>query len=167
MFNITNRKWFKNIKFLGMCLLLIGVSLFCALHDFTDNKRGSNLVAHPIGWLGIGFFGYVLIFMLYKNIKYTLQGRGMVVITDKGLFVRDEFVAWENIVGIYGNRYYVIIDTNDTKERLRQASWWSKMNYKMVGAIVTISNFDYDGSQEEFITILKQHIELQQKHNLV
>ena len=83
----------------------------------------------------------------------------MVVITDKGLFVRDEFVAWDNIVGIYGNRNYVIIDTNDTKERLRQASWWSKMNYKMVGAMVTISNFDYDGSQEEFITILKQHIE--------
>ena len=155
MFNFTNRKWFKNIKFLGMCLLLIGVSLFCALH------------AHPIGWLGIGFFGYVLIFMLYKNIKYTLQGRGMVVITDKGLFVRDEFVAWDNIVGIYGNSYYVIIDTNDTKERLRQASWWSKMSYKMVGAMVTISNFDYDGSQEEFITILKQHIELHQKHNLV
>ena len=167
MFNFTNRKWFKNIKFLGMCLLLIGGCLFCALHDFSYDRRGSNLVAHPIGWLGIGFFGYVLIFMLYKNIKYTLQGRGMVVITDKGLFVRDEFVAWDNIVGIYGNSYYVIIDTNDTKERLRQASWWSKMNYKMVGAMVTISNFDYDGSQEEFITILKQHIELQQKHNLV
>ncbi|MCQ2196623.1 MAG: hypothetical protein MJZ60_03765 [Bacteroidaceae bacterium] len=89
----------------------------------------------------------------------------MVAITDKGLFVRDEFVAWENIVGIYANKFYVIIDTNDTKERLLRASWWLRLNYKMVGAVVTINNFDYDGSQEEFVAILKQQIELQKKQN--
>jgi hypothetical protein len=78
-------------------------------------------------------------------------------------YLTDEFVAWENIVSIYGNKQCVIIDTNDTMERLRQASWWTKMNYKMGGAMITISNFDYDGSQEEFATNLKQQIELHQK----
>lgn len=165
MSNITNRKWFKNLKFIIICFLSIGGSLFCALHDFSNDRRGTNLIAHPIGWLGIGFFGYGFIFMLYKNIKYALQGRGMVAFTDEGMYIRDEFVAWENIVGIYGNKQCVIIDTNDTMERLRQASWWRKMNYKMGGAMITISNFDYDGSQEEFATNLKQQIELHQKQN--
>lgn len=149
-----------------MCSILVGGSLFCVLHDFSNDIRPrSNIVAHTAGWLGIGFFGYWLIFILYKNIKYALQGIGMVTITDKGLFVRDEFVAWENIVGIYANKFYVIIDTNDTKERLLRASWWLRLNYKMVGAVVTINNFDYDGSQEEFVAILKQQIELQKKQN--
>jgi hypothetical protein len=85
MSNITNRKWFKNLKFIIICFLLIGVSLFCALHDFSNDRRGTNLIAHPIGWLGIGFFGYAFIFMLYKNIKYALQDRGMVAFTDEGL----------------------------------------------------------------------------------
>ena len=164
MIKFINRKWFKNIKFSVLALITIGASLFCALHDFSNDFRHyPNTVVHPIGWTGVAFFGYALIFMIYKNTKYALQGRGMVAITDKGLFVRDEFVAWENIAGITGNERFVIIDTNDTKERLLRASWWTKMNYKIVGAMVTVSNFDYDGSQEEFMAILKQHIELHEK----
>ena len=161
-----NCKWFKNIKFLVLSLIAIGASLFCALHDFSsDFRHYPNIVVHPIGWSGVLFFGYALIFMIYQNARYALQGRGMVAITDKGLFVRDEFIAWENIAGIRGNERFVIIDTNDTEERLLRASWWSRLNYKLVGAMVTVSNFDYDGSQEEFMAILKQHIELHEKQN--
>lgn len=164
MFIFTNHKWFKNLKLLVLSLIAIGASLFCALHDFSNDFRHyPNIVVHPIGWIGVAFFGYALIFMIYKNTRYALQGRGMVAITDKGLFVRDEFVAWENIAGITGNERFVIIDTKDTKERLLRASWWTKMNYKIVGAMVTVSNFDYDGSQEEFIATLEQQIKFHQK----
>lgn len=144
MFIFTNHKWFKNLKLLVLSLIAIGASLFCALHDFSNDFRHyPNIVVHPIGWIGVAFFGYALIFMIYKNTRYALQGRGMVAITDKGLFVRDEFVAWENIAGITGNERFVIIDTKDT--------------------MVTVSNFDYDGSQEEFIATLKQQIKFHQK----
>ena len=61
------------------------------------------------------------------------------------------------------NRYQTIIDTIDITERLLRASWWTKMNYKIVGAMVTVSNFDYDGSQEEFIATLEQQIKFHQK----
>ena len=77
-----NCKWFKNIKFLVLSLIAIGASLSCALHDFSsDFRHYANIVVHPIGWSGVLFFGYALIFMIYQNARYALQGRGMVALT--------------------------------------------------------------------------------------
>lgn len=149
-----------------MGTIMIVCCLFCVQHDFSnDFRHRSNIVVSIVGWIGIIFFGFGFIYVLYKNIRYALQGRGMVVIADKGLYVRDEFVAWESIIGIYGHKQYVIIETDDTEERLLRASWWTRLNYRMVGAMVTISDFDYDGSQEEFTAILKQQIELHRKQD--
>lgn len=150
-FSFTQRKWFKNIKFVVLSSIMIAMSLFCALHDFTNSIRGSNIIAHPIGWIGVIFFGFALIYMLYKNILYALKGRGMVVIAEDGLIHRDDFIPWKTIVRISGNKYYITILTNDTKERMQKASWLTKLNHRMDGATVRISNWDYDGSQEEFI----------------
>ncbi len=160
---LTNRKWFKNLKFILFSAILLALSLFCALHDFSNDTKGSNIVAHPIGWLGIIFFGYALIFMLYKNIKYALKGRGMVEITEEGLINRDDFIPWSSIESVYGNKYYIIFDTNDAKERLEKASWLTKINNKFDGASVRISNWDYDGSQEEFINKCLPYIEKKQQ----
>ena len=61
------------------------------------------------------------------------------------------------------NRYQTIIDTIDTTERILLASWWAKLNYKMVGAMVKFCDFYYDGLQEEFIATLEQQIKFHQK----
>ncbi len=151
-FAFTRRKWFKNIVFVVCCALMIALGLFCATHDFSgDFRRRPNYLVHPIGWIGVIFFGYALLYMLYKNIVYAFKGRGMVEITEEGLWNRDSFIPWESIVSIRGNKYYILIETSDTKERLQRASWLTKLNYKSDGVVERISNWDFDGSQEVFI----------------
>lgn len=73
-FSFTQRKWFKNIKFVVLSSIMIAMSLFCALHDFTNSIRGSNIIAHPIGWIGVIFFGFALIYMLYKKYPVRIEG---------------------------------------------------------------------------------------------
>lgn len=150
-FPFVKRKWFKNIRFVADCSIMVALGLVCALSDFSSSTKVANYIAHPIGWLAVLFSGYALFYMLYKYLIYAIKRRGMVEITEKGLTIRDDFVAWNNIVCIAGNKYYIIIQTNNAKDRTKKASWLSKLNNMMDGATLRISNWDYDGSQEEFI----------------
>ena len=157
----TNRKWYKNIKFIFYSAIMLTLCLFCVLTDSSNrvSHKIPTLILQSFGLIGLIFFGYALILMIYKNIKYALKGREMVEITEEGLIIRDDFIPWISVESVLGNKYYIIFETNDAKERLDKASWLSKINFKFDGASVRISNWDYDGSQEEFINKCIPYIE--------
>jgi len=154
------KKWFKNLKFILMTSIMIAVSLLLILEvpTYDSHPPTSDVLARPIGWIGLLFSSYALFYMLYLNFKYALKGRKMTMITKEGLVTRDEFVEWEQIVSISGNKYYVIIEVNDIQERLNRASYIKRISYRLNRRFgkncIFISNWDYDGSQESFIDSL-------------
>jgi len=154
------KKWFKDLKFILITSIMIAVclSLIIIVPPKDSYHPMRAVLAHPIGWIGLLFFGYALFYMLYLNLKYALKSRKMTMITKEGLVTRDEFIAWEQIVSISGNKYYVIIEVKDMQERLSRASYIKRISYRLNRRFgencIFISNWDYDGSQESFIDSL-------------
>lgn len=149
----TNRKWFKDIKFLFMASIMIGVSLFFVVYKFENPVE--NFFGMVLGIIGLTFFGICTLSMLYTNIKYKIQGRDLVMITPKGLMIRDRFVAWENIKRFSNHENYIVVLTNNIEKRMNKDRGLkrilNKLNLRIDGSDIYISDWDYDGTSEEFI----------------
>lgn len=158
----TQRRWFKSLKLVFFSAIMLSASLFMALTQY-ETRRLPLPVIHVIGWVGLAFFGYAFLSFAYLNVKYLCQGRKFVEFTDEGLLCRSTLIPWSAITCIAGTKNFVVIDTDGSEEGLTDLSpfkrWVQRSNKRMCGGKYTISDFDYDGTQEEFCERLKEECE--------
>ena len=158
----TQRRWFKNLKYVFLCAIMLSACLFMALTQH-ETRRLPLPVIHLIGWAGLAFFGCAFLSFAYINVKYLCQGRKLVEFTDEGLLTRSTLIPWGAITCIAGTKNFVVVDTDGSEEGLTHLSplkrWVLRSNKRMCGGKYTISDFDYDGTQEEFCERLKEERE--------
>ena len=152
-FKFTQKRWFKNVKFVFFCAIMLALGLFGVLTQH-ETRRFSLPFIHIVGWMTLAFVGYAFLSFVWLNVKYMCQGRKFVEFTDEGLLCRDTLIPWDAITSIAGTKNFVVIDTDGSEEALAHLSplkrWMRRSNKRMCGGKYTISDFDYDGTQEEF-----------------
>lgn len=164
MKTIFNNKWAKLIKLLVYTILLIVASAYCATNPATP------LLIKIAGWVGMFFFGIGGMYAFVRDFRNILKGESCVQILTDGLLIDKTLIHWDNIVGFRTCNGGILVFTNNVEERLAEARiikrWNIKFSLWVSKTDILISELEFEGTCNDFITQCQEEIHKFEKRNV-